>query len=429
MKIGFAESEITPPLGVHLAGYFTIRKATDILDNLYARAAVIESNGKKLALVSCDIIGIGEIYIEKIKDVIVRSTDIEKDAILIHATHTHTGPRAVDKSLSIETDEEYVNYMTKKVASTVIMALEHMKEAVYGTGQGYEDRVAFVRRFKMKDGSYKTNPGVGNPNIVEPAGEIDPRIDLVDFKYTDGSGNLLFVSYSLHADMVGGTKISADYPGAIRRKVERAIPGCTVMYFTAAQGDINHIDVNPKKKNLKGYPYMTKVGNILGGEVIKEYENITYHSDFELGALVKRVTVPLRQYDKEDYKVALETISSHIDQTESKTGMHIKKAMQVRDCYEKGAQELDVTVFRIGYTGIVGFPGEPFIRYKTSTVKKSPALNTLVLCLTNGSNGYLPIVEAFAQGGYESDSSRFSPELESLLVNAGLEGLHELFDQ
>lgn len=438
MKIGFAECEITPPVGVHLGGYFSVRPATDVLDNLYARGAVIESKGKRIALVSCDLIGIGPNYVEKIKNIIFENTGIDKDAILIHATHTHTGPKAVDlanpedKVISGDTDLEYLNYMTRKVASTVIMALEHMKEAVYGTGFGYEDRVAFIRRFKMKDGSVMTNPGVGNPNIVEPVGEIDPRIDLVNFKYTDGSGNLLFVSYSLHADMVGGTKISGDHPAAVRRKVELGIPGCKVMYFTGAQGDINHIDVKEKGNTPKGYPYMLKVANILGGEVIKEYENITYHDECDLDSVIKRVTVPLRHFKDEDYDWAMGIIKSFKDGTFKQNTMNktadIARALRIRNAYDgKDTMDLDVTVLRIGKTGIVGFPGEPFIGYKKRIVAESPSDNTLVLCLTNGSSGYLPVAEAYAEGGYEASNSPFTPELEGLLVNAALEGLQELF--
>lgn len=438
MRIGFAECEITPPIGVHLAGYFSVRPSTDVLDNLYARAAVIESIGKKVALVSCDLLGMGQNYVEQVKNIIVQNTDIKKDSILIHTTHTHTGPKAVDlaaeedKAISGDTDLEYIRYMTRKTASAVIMACGRMKDAVYGTGEGYEDRVAFIRRYKMKDGSIMTNPGVGNPDIVEPVGKIDPRIDLVDFKYTDGSGNLLFVSYSLHADMVGGTKISADHPGAVRRKIERAIPGCTVMYFTGAQGDINHIDAMHKGRTSSGYQYMTKVGNILGGEVIKAYENIIYHQDCDLDAVVKKVTVPLRRFSNEDYDWALKTIKSFQkgtfkQDTMSKTA-DIARALRIRNSFKgRDTLDLEVTVFRIGNTGIVGFPGEPFIGYKKKIVATSPADSTLVLCLTNGSSGYLPVAEAYAEGGYEASNSPFTPELEGIMVNAALEGLKELF--
>ena len=31
----------------------------------------------------------------------------------------------------------------------------------------------------MKDGSIQTNPGVGNPDIVAPIGEVDERVNLV----------------------------------------------------------------------------------------------------------------------------------------------------------------------------------------------------------------------------------------------------------
>lgn len=70
MRIGFAECEISPPCGVHLAGYFSVRPSVDVLDHLYARGAVIESGGKKLAFASCDLLGIGQNYVDAIKNII-----------------------------------------------------------------------------------------------------------------------------------------------------------------------------------------------------------------------------------------------------------------------------------------------------------------------------------------------------------------------
>ncbi len=440
MKIGYAVTDITPPIGVDIAGYFSIRTSVDVLDNLYANAVVIESSGKRIALVSCDLLGMGQNYVDKIKNIVTEKTGIEKSKILIHTTHTHTGPKAVDladesdKKISGDTDLEYLNYMVRQTASAIIMADLHKKEAIYGIGAGYEDTVAFIRRYKMKDGTVMTNPGVGNPNVIEPVGDIDPCVDLMNFKYVDGSGEILFVSYSLHADIVGGCKFSAGYPGAVRRKVEKAIPGCKVIYFTGAQGDINHIDVMEKNNTSKGYDYACKVGNILAGEVIKAYENIVYYEDCEVDSLIIKAKVPLRQFSQSDYDWAVNTIDDFkkgiFQQNNMNKTADIARAIRIRNSFKSGKwMELDVSLFKIGNTGIVGFPGEPFIGYKKKIVQDSGSENTWVLCLTNGSSGYLPVSEAYFEGGYETSNSPFTPELEKILVNVALDGLKVLFEK
>lgn len=54
LKCAFYEKEITPPLGCHIPGYFSLRAATDVKDRLYARAMVIKSDDETVAIISVD---------------------------------------------------------------------------------------------------------------------------------------------------------------------------------------------------------------------------------------------------------------------------------------------------------------------------------------------------------------------------------------
>ena len=58
MRVGVAAVDITPPLGIPMAGYYHARGADGVLDPLYSKAMVIESDGERVALVALDIIGI-----------------------------------------------------------------------------------------------------------------------------------------------------------------------------------------------------------------------------------------------------------------------------------------------------------------------------------------------------------------------------------
>lgn len=53
-QFGFYEKEITPPLGSGIPGYFNIRRSSDVLDRLYARAVVIKEGNEKVAILSID---------------------------------------------------------------------------------------------------------------------------------------------------------------------------------------------------------------------------------------------------------------------------------------------------------------------------------------------------------------------------------------
>ena len=46
-------------------------------------------------------------------------------------------------------------------------------------------------------------------------------------------------------DVVGGCKISADWPGLLRRNVEKILDGTKCIFFNGAQGDVTHVNVPP----------------------------------------------------------------------------------------------------------------------------------------------------------------------------------------
>ena len=56
-----------------------------------------------------------------------------------------------------------------------------------------------------------------------------------------------------------------------------------------------------------------------------------------------------------------------------------------------------------------GFPGEPFNDIGKAVKRSSPFAMTIPSCLTNGSRGYFPFSDSYAQGGYESATSPFGP--------------------
>ena len=58
IRVGTAAVKITPPLGAPMAGYLSPRCSEGVLDDLYAKATVLDDGKTRVALATCDLIGL-----------------------------------------------------------------------------------------------------------------------------------------------------------------------------------------------------------------------------------------------------------------------------------------------------------------------------------------------------------------------------------
>ncbi len=153
-------------------------------------------------------------------------------------------------------------------------------------GIGQAPDIAFIRRFRMKDGSVRTNPGVNNPDIVAPIGEVDERVSVIRFD-REGADTLVLVNFADHPDTVGGCKISADWPGFVRKTVEKVLDDTKCIFFNGAQGDVNHVKVHTKEGDLngmfmdfddvsRGYAHAQYMGRVVTGGVLQAFDKVKY---------------------------------------------------------------------------------------------------------------------------------------------------------
>ena len=87
---------------------------------------------------------------------------------------------------------------------------------------------------------------------------------------------------------------------------------------------------------------------------------------------------------------------------------------------------LPVSAIRIGPAVFVGLPGEPFNGIGMALKENSPFDVTLPCCLVNGGQGYFPMYDCYAEGGYEAGSSNFKAGVAERLIQTGTELMHTL---
>ena len=142
-------------------------------------------------------------------------------------------------------------------------------ETRVGIGKGIEDKVAFNRRFRMKNGLTYTHPGQLNPDIVEPAGPIDPEVGVIGVWNKQGKCIGCVVNYACHAT-TSPEGISANWIYYLEQTIRGAMgPDCIVVFLQGASGDVTQVDNLNPNLNLSGEDWCRFVGGRVGAEAVK----------------------------------------------------------------------------------------------------------------------------------------------------------------
>lgn len=421
---GTYESVITPPLGSEIPGQFADRRLTEIKDELYVKAVAIESCGEAVIFIAVDALFVLAKETEQIRKRIHAFTNISPERIMLSATHTHTGPPIWPGQ-----DEAYLSELTRKAADAAILAYRRRRPARIGFGAGTENGIAFNRRFRMKDGTVRTNPGYDNPDIVGPEGPADPEVVVVRIDDERGRPLAVITNFACHPDTVGGTEACADYPGSLSRQLKLALgPETVSLFLQGASGNVNHHDFT-KPRAVEADHY-SKMGEILAGEVLCVRENIDMPSGnpfLRLGA--ERCLFPLvyRQATEEETEQARQTLRSP-------DASHLERILAERLLQTKVnpvlQAEMEIQAFRIGELAVAGLPGELFAELGLRLKSEAPYAGLIVNTLCNGTNtGYVGTREAHGNGGYEMrlrNYSRNAPGTGELFVEKALQLLRRL---
>ena len=419
MKIGFGKVDVTPPLGSGLAGYFHVRESIGILDPIYLTAVVIEAGEERIAVITGDFLSMYLMQATQIRSLIAGETGIPADHILMQALHQHTSIGAG------KAPEFYKENLKRKYVDVVKLALDDLAECRVTVGEKETaEPVSFIRRYRMKDGSVMTNPGFQNPEIDHPLGKADNTVRLVRF-HREEKGDIAMVGFQTHPDTLGGNRFSADWPGFVRRTVEKKLEaeGVRCILVNGCQGDTNHF-------NTARPPLPTSR--------MERYEKVTRFIGETIAAAALDVWNEGKPVEEGPVsgEVTLHTIRTNwdgIDQIEEAKEIMRLLAEKLPtpkplDLAERGRyarlarlenaslfQRVNVTLVAFGKIAIVGYSGEPFTEYADVLRAAFPELFILTACNCNGAQGYLPSAAAFDEGGYEANSSSFTRVLPELL--------------
>ncbi|NMA95199.1 MAG: hypothetical protein GX974_04080 [Clostridiales bacterium] len=401
IKCGVSEIIITPDLGMGMPGYLNARRSTGVLDDLYAKAIVFKSDSILMAILALDILDLETDDISKIRERVHEKTYIPKENIMICSTHTHTGPPVVN-SFKTKRDESYISLLVDRAGIVASQAYGGLQPVKLGYAIGYEENIAFNRRYIMKDGSVVTNPGVLNPLIDRPAGPIDPEIGVIKICDLNDRPIAIVSSFACHLDVVGGERNSADYPGELSKILKESLGSQVVSIFlTGASGDINHTDVNSTATRKQGH--YRKMGQILARRILDIIPNIIMHKDLDIATNSIIFTASKREIRDEEIELAQRVLDSDSESDTEK--IFANEILKFRNIKER-TFDVEIQVMRVGEMCITALPGDVFVQFGLDIKKGSPYKYNIISSHSNGRNGYIATREAFKQGGYETRTSR-----------------------
>jgi hypothetical protein len=354
--------------------------------------------------------------IDRAKQLITEQTGIPANHVLVSATHTHSAPAATHLFQSMP-DPEYVKWLPLRIADSVRLAVGRLQPARIGWGVGREDRLVFCRRYHMKPGTappnpfgqverVKMNPGIKNPNIVRPEGPVDPDVGVIAVESIDGRPIAVLGNYALHyVGGVGRGHVSADYfamwADAMNRLAgTRQFVG---ILTNACSGHSISQDARVAQPQYGPYEKMRWVADVLAAESYRTWRTLEYRDWVELGGSVEELELGVRLPPADDVKRARQILDAAPkgEQLKQQPEIYARETVILAESYPKTVKT-PIQGLRIGDLGIATYPGEAFAELGLEVKSKSPFKTTMLIELANDYRGYIPTVEAHANGGYET---------------------------
>lgn len=411
LKAGVAKIDITPPVGVRMAGFEgRAFSALAVHDPLWARALVLDDGKRRVALVALDICGVSEEVVATVREAASSRWSVSPDGLLVAATHTHSGPRETGEEGSDE-ERSYWSSLPSRLADVVGEAVAGLEPARIGTSSGWS-AVGMNRRQRIHGGGVWLGRN--------PLGPFDTEIGVVRVDRADGTPLAGVLNYACHALCLADHNylLSADYPGyAVHFLEERLGGGATGIFFNGACGDID-----PREywegygfASSSGFPQAERSGRDLAMRAMRVWDSTEMTDDVTLHVGRRQVHLPTNP------ERAIAAAEEALAMTE-KAAAGPRRAWspyvtwQVKPHPERAARRLqrireagdapvtgEIQAINAGPVSLVGWPGEVFCELGMTVKAKSPFPATYVIGYANGSIGYVPTPEEFPLGGYEVD--------------------------
>ncbi len=442
MKAGFAERDITPQPGMEKPGGYGKAYHSVFHDPCKVRAAVFDDGERRVALVGVDALMVPSHLVQAARAEIEKQCGLPGDAVLVGASHSHSaGPTGMVQpgefdhasefvqrlayELSSCADAAFLDHVRRQIVAAVVLADQAKTDAVACVGSGQESEVSFNRRFRMKDGLTFTHPGKGNPDIVEPAGPIDPEVGVIGAWSLDGEFLGCVVNFACHGTTgPGGT--SADWIYYLEQTILPVMGEGVVVFLNGACGDVTQVDNLSLRAKESGEAVARKVGQSVGAEALKVLCKAPRDELAPLAASRETLRIPRRPPSPERLARCIEIAKKDPAECDATEWTFAKEIVLLDAIIQREpVAEVEVQAVQAGPAVFLANPAEFFCQLGLDIKQRSPFPFTFPVELANGCVGYVPTEEALGPhgGGYETRLSSYTnlaPNAGPLIVDASV---------
>lgn len=442
---GVARANITPPVGMLMAGYGNRKTpALGIHDELNTVALYLSDGTTEAALITVDLLAVDAEGTARVRQAAFAASGVPMHNIMVACSHTHGGPQTLLRA-SEPADplkEAYTTVVVQKMAGALSEAKRNAVPIRFGHGR-HVCTFGVNRRERRANGVVILG--------VNPEGPTMPFTDVIRLDRCDDNTPLaLLFSYACHGTTLGGDNLfyTADYPGVAKRVIEGQLPGSVALFVAGCSGD-----VNPHPRGT--YAQCERHGRRLGCAVVQaalEIETMTedvrlttarheFALEVETAPSLEEAKRQLAEVQAEaDAEIAAARRSAGEQAVDEAlvlswfTARRLRNAQALVTALERGERDLRIPVetqaLGIGDCAIAATPGEVFVNIGKVIAERSPFAFTIPISHANGAPGYISTRDQVPLGGYEIERARANryglpivPDSDQTLIEGALTAL------
>lgn len=402
MKFGVATADITPPIGVTLMGYDP-RLSTSVGHPLRAEALACEGDAGAWILIGADVCAFAATLARPLRAAIARDVGLPPAAVVLTATHTHSGPHVTDALWCERSEQEsaYFRLLVDRLKDVAIRAWQARCPGTLVLAQTAAPDLGSNRRIQKEDGTWINewaDPAGGH------TGYFDPAVDVLGVRRDGGVLDALLVNFGCHPVCFGpqNLAISGDYVSYLKDDLEARGDARTVMFTVSG-----HANIDPREC-IQGDPMVVqKMGERLADVVRRSLASLAPVGDAGVAAA------------EEPWRFRATWSPA------GRLGIYFPHAAH------GACVETSVSALAAGALALLGLPGETASEYRAKFRRRSPFAHTMLISLANDFIGYLPTDEILRQGAYEAALSPLDPMEEALasLADKALVRVHAATQQ